>query len=162
MDHAVFDFLGADMHAAARAKQDVAAWHATLARLFTDRMTNGMPLPAGETRARAVERQTRNAEVSLLAALSAATAAAPAGLPRVKLPESSLGATLHRLLEPVTGLSVARRSLNALDLRGANLRGAHIRGAYLRRADLSKANLTDADLRGVDFSDVNLTGAVGE
>lgn len=159
MDDAVFDVLGAEMDVAARAKQDVAGWHATLVRLFTDCTDTGMPLPTGDTRARDVERLTRNAEVSLLAALSAVTAADPAELPRVKPPKSRLAATLHRLLGPVSELSVARRSLNAPDLVGADLWSTDLTRADLTRTDLTQANLTRADMKGTEFLHANLVNA---
>lgn len=159
MDHAVFDFLRQEVFAAWNAERDVAAWRLTLAPLFTTCMTEGMPLPASETRARAVERQTRNAEVSLLAILSAITAATPADLPRVTLPRASLSATLHRLLGTAPEFSVPRRSLNALDLTGVNLRSANLAGANLKDANLTGADLTRADLMGVWLTGADLTRA---
>lgn len=180
IDRGIFDFLQEGVQAAATAERKVVAWHGTLVPLFTVCMADGMPLPAGETRGRAVERQTRNAEVGLLAMLSVIIRATGTSLPRVKLPhQADLVPTLHRLFGPPGERSIARQSLNALELtkanlldadlrdvdltranlEGANLMGASLWGATLDGANLRNAALTGADLRGARLLDSNLWGA---
>jgi uncharacterized protein YjbI with pentapeptide repeats len=182
MDQYLFRFVKDEVRL--EKKGEVAGWQRTLCRLIDSLLIDGMPMEkvTSITTFHEANRQARNAEEALLAALSAC-AIATGATSNINWPSTdSAGIWLARLDgQRVSHTSdsicwqcliylnlshqiLADKNLSFANLRGSNLREAILNGAILGGADLRGANLSDASLRRVDLrlanlSDANLNGA---
>ena len=69
------------------------------------------------------------------------------------------GARTHFKMADLSGLNLANRILNEIDLSGASLVGASLHGSSLMRASLYCADLRDCDLRNAKMQGADLRGA---
>jgi uncharacterized protein YjbI with pentapeptide repeats len=165
-------------------RHSVADWQRTLCGLFDRNLRIGMPLPPESTTFREVERQARNAEETLLAAIDGC-ARVTRQLSDIAWPDNtSAGKLLHRLqgqrvtqtemrviigyvarLRPyvvpscLSHLKIGAEQLCLQDLESADLEGTDLKGANLKDADLKAANLKGANLEGAYLEGADLVSA---
>ena len=153
--------------------EQVKQWQQTLCKLISFMLGKGMPME------RLVDscpdylemsRQARNAEETLMAALSSCAYVTEV-ISDIEWPtqnHNDFGNWLGKLrgqritledpiiLRCLNHLNLSEEILNFNDLFHANLGGANLRGADLGRANLGRANLQGADLQGADLGRANL------
>lgn len=162
-----------------KGKNKAERWQATLIRMFNLNLSDGMPAHVSATSFREAERRARNAEETLLEALTICAGVAQARSPITWPTQTSAEELLSRLCGPsqprgthsdnlilkcLCYLELAGQTLSGRDLEGADLEGADLEGADLRKAKLSSAKLkgaklSRADLRGADLRGAHLGGA---
>jgi uncharacterized protein YjbI with pentapeptide repeats len=160
-----------------------ANWQVSLCRLLNYELRHGMPVRlSDDVTFRVGERQARNAEETLLAALNAC-ARATGERTKPAWPDSvSAGELILRLrgqranfssilglaclgLADFSGQRLVFQDLFGADLRGANLEGVDLQDAVLvvanlQGVNLQDANLEDASLDGANLQDASLGGAI--
>lgn len=173
LDEYIYRFLHNEM--LLQDPQVVLGWQATLCRLISYMIDNGMPMERITPRPYFKEevRQARNAEEALLAALNVC-ARTTKKISEINWPSAtSFGEWIARLLGQRPGgqnvlameclsylnLSDARldmRDLYSARLSGSDLKGAHLYWTHLQRADLSGANLEGIISSGALLGQANL------
>ena len=167
-DRNLFDFLVREVRARDSAVRD--AWRETFAALAEEMLTQGMPMEqCGLLTYPEMDSQARNAEESLLCALSACLT--PETPVREKEPAPDAAPSLARwhFRNGVSMWTLAAGCVSALrhlgrefgysNLMGANLTRANLTRANLTRANLTRANLTRANLAGANLAGANVTDA---
>lgn len=157
---------------ALRPKDEVVVWQVTLTSLFNLELRTGFPLSALSSDGfREAERQSRNAEEALFAALNACARITEEQIALSWPHVTSAGDMLHRLrrqrepsessvaLACLLHLQLESQELGRQDLGGAELCFANLSGARLFDATLFDADLSEADLDFAELSFANLVGA---
>ena len=159
LDHYIFKFMENKVRAAG--VSDATDWQETLCRLIGFELQQGLPMEqVGLQTYKEQTRQARNAEESLIAALSAC-ARVSKKLSTIKWPtEASFAELLSRLQgQPVTHDVFIFQHLNYLDLTGCALIAKDLSTAYFYKANLSLADLSFCLLRETSFEGANLRNA---
>ena len=178
--HDLHRFLKQEL--ATRSIEVAKAWQTTCVRLINHLLRQGMPMEKLSLPTfKETDRQSRNAEESLLATLNAC-AEHTKTISEIQWPEkTSFGAWFSRLSPQRNGstnrvafaslswLTIARQCVDIRDFYRAHLLGtcaeeieAHLgcfNSAVLRRGKLNGAKLWSADLRDADLSDADLSEA---
>jgi uncharacterized protein YjbI with pentapeptide repeats len=158
-------------------------WQVSLCRLLNYDLRHGMPVRlSDDVTFRAGERQARNAEETLLAALNACARATGERTTPAWPDSVSAGELILRLrgqradfssilglaclgLADFSGQRLVFQDLFGADLRGANLEGVDLQDAVLvvanlQGVNLQHANLEDASLDGANLEDASLEGTI--
>lgn len=158
--------------------EEALGWQQSCVRMINHLLRYAMPMErlSELSTFKELDRQARNAEESLLAALNAC-AEHTMTISKIQWPEpTSFGAWLSRLSpqrsSPVNGvalgslsfLQVSQQVVPIQDVFGANFGGAQLdemdaQLVTLSRAKLTGASLTGANLAGANLANANLTGA---
>jgi uncharacterized protein YjbI with pentapeptide repeats len=155
-------------------KEEVARWQRTLCRLIDSLLMGGMPMEkvTSITTFQEANRQARNAEEALLAALSAC-AQATRETSKISWPSATAaGIWLARLdgqrqnnasdsicWQYLSYLDLSQQFLTRKDFSSSNLFGVNLSEANLEGANLSEANLVVAVLKFANLDGANLDGA---
>ena len=174
MDEYLFSFVWHEIELEyAKDPKLVADWQQMLCRLIEGMLANGMPMESLKPRPNFQEeqRQSRNAEESLLAVLNACARTTKevsnikwhspeafgswfAGLqPQRKGAENTLA------FQCLSWLNLNNCILHIRDFYHANLQSAKLQGAELQRAILERAKLQGANLERANLQGANLRGA---
>ncbi|PQO35327.1 hypothetical protein DTL21_10910, partial [Bremerella cremea] len=178
--HDLYRFLRQEV--ATYPRDEVVGWQKSCIRLINHLLRHAMPMEklSKLSTFKELDRQARNAEESLLAALNSC-AEHTKKISEIKWPEeTSFGAWLSRLspqrtnasnrvaLESLSFLRISFQVIDVQDLYWANLRESqldHVNAALatfgfseLARANLAGANLAGANLTDANLKDANLNG----
>jgi uncharacterized protein YjbI with pentapeptide repeats len=158
IDHYLMQFLQNEMRL--QDLEEVKRWQFTLCHLIEIVLKRGLPMEQLSLATyHEANRQARNAEETLLVALSAC-ARCTEELSKINWPmPEAFGTWLHRLRGQRSSFSPCLAALSFLDLEGCILSNQDLDGASLGGASLDGAHLVGASLLGASLGGASLDGA---
>jgi NACHT conflict system protein/pentapeptide repeat protein len=169
--HELHRFLRQEI--ATRSVEDAKDWQKSCVRLINHLLRHGMPMEklSPLPTFKELDRQSRNAEESLLAILHVCAEKAET-ISNISWPEvTSFGAWHSRLAQQRDGprnrvasasmswIRINNQNFDIQDFYGSNIARSHAENCQANMANLSRANLTGANLTGANLTGANLTGA---